>query len=304
MKSRLLILAAIAVGALAIPAGALAGNTTLFSSSKGDLVFPISPPTDGGSTPGALDNTIIGGTTPAAGTFTTITGSSSLTGPIVAPSITGNDSSLGITGQAATSATGTGGAIALTGGAGGATSGAGGAVTISAGVVTTSGNGASVTISAADGAGGTNAGGDVDIVPGAAVSTGAPGTVKVNGDANLMCATFAPMGAPAAADDTVFYIATRPLYVVSASQVHAVAAGGTSTLQVTKDTSTDAPGAGTDLLSSAFDLNATANTVQTGSLIATVASKTLAAGDRLAVDFADAIQSSSGIAVTVCMAPL
>lgn len=42
------------------------GNTTLFSSTKGDVTFPISPPGSGGATPGALDNTAIGQTTPAA----------------------------------------------------------------------------------------------------------------------------------------------------------------------------------------------------------------------------------------------
>lgn len=373
MKNRLLILAAVAFGALALPFAAFAGNTVLFSSSKGDLTFPITPPSNAGATPGTLDNTTIGATTPAAGTFTSVTAASSVTGPIVAPSITGNDSSLGIAGQAATTATGAGGAVATVGGIGGATSGAGGAVSATGGAATagnsaggaaslvggagsgsaaggaasltggaggatgaggaltltsgaggsssgaagavaisagsaTSANGANVTITAGSGAGGTNAGGSVNLVPGAAVSTGIPGQIKVNGDANLMCSTFAPMGAPAAATDTVFYVATRPLYVVSASAVFAVAAGGASKLQVTKDTSTNAPGAGTDLLTNntntGFDLNGTPNTVEAGTLVSTVATKTLAAGDRLAVDFADAIQSSSGIAVTVCMAPL
>lgn len=127
------------------------------------------------------------------------------------------------------------------------------------------------------------------------------GTTAASG---ITCATFAPLGAPAAATDTVFFVATRAFRVVSISQVHAVAAGGTSTLQVTKDTATDAPGAGTDLLSAAFNLNATANTVQAGTLVTTAGVTSLAAGNRLAVDFADAIQSSSGIAVTACMAPI
>lgn len=116
---------------------------------------------------------------------------------------------------------------------------------------------------------------------------------------DAVCATITP----AAAVDAAFYIAPRAMLVTSARQIHSVAAGGTSVLQITKDTGTNAPGAGTDLLSAGFNLNATANTVQVGALIATAATKTLAAGDRLSIDFADAIQSSAGIVVTVCMSP-
>lgn len=52
------------------------GNTTLFSSTKGDLVFPLTPTVTGGSA--YLDNTIIGSTTPVAGTFTTLTSATSV----------------------------------------------------------------------------------------------------------------------------------------------------------------------------------------------------------------------------------
>lgn len=121
----------------------------------------------------------------------------------------------------------------------------------------------------------------------------------------LVCATYNPSGTPAATD-AVFFIATRAYIVVSVSEVHSVAAGGASKLQVVKDTSTDAPGAGTDLLTNntntGFDLNGTANTVQTGTLVAQ-GTRTLAAGDRLSVDYANAIQSSAGVVVTACMAP-
>ncbi len=116
--------------------------------------------------------------------------------------------------------------------------------------------------------------------------------------------TGATAAAPTTAVDQVFFIATRSMRVISCSEVHSVAAGGTSTLQVVKDTSTDAPGAGTDLLSTAFNLAATANTTQAGTLTGTVASVTMAAGDRLAVDFANAIQSSVGVVVTCMLTPL
>lgn len=145
----------------------------------------------------------------------------------------------------------------------------------------------------------------VDTVNNLTQTTGTPGNVEVatlNGNAAISFATYYFTGTPAATDQ-VFFVATRAMKVVSISQVHSVAAGGASTLQVTKDDATDAPGAGTDLLSSAFDLNATANTVQAGALSATAADLLLAAGDRLAVDFANAIQSSDGVVVTVGMLP-
>lgn len=307
---------------------ALAGNTTFFVSNIGDVTFPISPPTNAGATPGAIDNMAIGQTTPAAGSFTSISSTTGTTGPVVAPSITGNDASLGIAGQAAAQggavavvggtsattgnaggastvtggtpgATGVGGAVTITSGPGGSTSGAAGAVNIAVGTAT-SANGGAVNITAGAAAGGTNAGGDVNLAAGAAASTGIPGLVKFNGNASLICAT----ATPATAVDAVFFVATRPMIVTSVSQVHSVAAGGASTLQVTKDSTTAAPGAGTDLLSAAFNLNATANTVQVGALVTTVATVTMAAGDRLAFDFADAIQSSAGVVITACMAPL
>lgn len=261
------------------------------------------------------------GGTPGAGVFTTVT----------ANDIAGGDASLAVDGLAAAQggaiaikggtssttgnaggavtvtggtpgATGVGGAATLASGPGGSTSGAAGAVAITAGTAT-SANGASVTVTAGAGAGGTNAGGSVNLVPGAAVSTGDPGTVQVNGNASLMCGSYYFTGTPAATNQ-VFYVATRPLLLATISQIHSVAAGGTSTLDVTKDTSTNAPAAGTALTSAAFNLNATANTVQAGAVTATVATKTFSAGDRLAVKFNNAIQSSAGVVVTACFAPL
>lgn len=118
----------------------------------------------------------------------------------------------------------------------------------------------------------------------------------------IACAT----ATPATATDASFFVATRAYIVVSVSEVHSVAAGGASALQVVKDTGTGAPGAGSDLLTNntnaGFDLNATANTVQVGTLVA-VGTRTLAAGDRLSYDFAQAIQSSAGVTITACMAP-
>lgn len=242
----------------------------------------------------------------------------SLTGGASGAGATGNGGVSKIVGGAATSTNGTGGAAQVTGGLGTGT-GAGGAVTITSGAAgatgvagtvdiavgaATAGNGSAITITGGNGAGGTASGGNVNLVGGAAVSTGQPGEVQVNGNSNLVFATYYFTGTPAATDQ-VFFIATRPLRVKTMSEVHSVAAGGASTMTIIKDTGTAAPGAGTSLhQSGSFDLNATANTVQTGTVSTTIATANLAAGDRLSVKFANAIQSSAGIVVTVGLVPI
>ena len=107
------------------------------------------------------------------------------------------------------------------------------------------------------------------------------------------------------ATDRTFYVATRGVIVNACSQVHSVAAGGVSTIQVVKDTGTAAPGAGTDLLTAAFDLNGTANTVvaKTSGDFVSLAARTLATGDRLSVDYANAIQSTAGNLITCQLLP-
>lgn len=104
--------------------------------------------------------------------------------------------------------------------------------------------------------------------------------------------------------DQAFFIARRNYQITDITCVFSVTAGGASKLQVTRDTATDAPGAGTDLLSNntaaGFDLAATANTVQVGTFVDTRFNY-LMAGDRLSLDFADAVQSTAGVVVTVSL---
>ncbi len=106
--------------------------------------------------------------------------------------------------------------------------------------------------------------------------------------------------------DQAFFIADRTYEVLAVTQVHSVAAGGASKVQVTRDKATDAPGAGVDLLSNntnaGFDLAATAQTVQVGTFV-DARFNFLLAGDRLAVDFADAVQSTAGVVIAVSLAP-
>ncbi len=105
--------------------------------------------------------------------------------------------------------------------------------------------------------------------------------------------------------DESFFIAPRACKVIAVKAVHSTAGtdGSAVSLQVTKDTSTDAPGAGTNILTNntnvGFNLKSTANTVQSGTLTATAATLALAAGDRLSVDFAGVLTTLAGVVVTV-----
>ncbi len=107
--------------------------------------------------------------------------------------------------------------------------------------------------------------------------------------------------------DQSFFLATQAYQVTKISFVHAVAETSAANLrvQVTKDTSTNAPGAGNNLLTNnsnnGFDGKATANTVQTGTLTATTADLQLAAGDRLSVDFEASATELVGVTITVSL---
>jgi hypothetical protein len=100
-----------------------------------------------------------------------------------------------------------------------------------------------------------------------------------------------------------FFIADGAYKVTAVREVHSTAGSdaGAVSVTVTKDTGTQAPGAGTALLTAALDAKATANTVQSGTLIATAATLTLAAGDRLSVLFAGTLTALAGVVVTVSL---
>ncbi len=67
------------------------------------------------------------------------------------------------------------------------------------------------------------------------------------------------------------------------------------TLQLTKCTGTQAPSAGTALLSATIDLKSAANTTVTGSLVTTAVTLQFSAGDRLAVDVTGTTTSVDGV---------
>lgn len=251
---------------------------------------------------GAGDTNQAGGNaslTGGAANGTGVAGTAALVGGASGAGATGNGGAASVTGGAANSTNGTGGAASLIGGLGTGT-GAGGAITITsgaagatgvAGVVSisvgaaTAGNGAAMTLTAGNGAGGTASGGNLNLVPGTAVSTGTPGEVQVNGTSGFFEAgwTQAQAGAPTATTYTIF-TANR------AYRVKAVSGNASSTQACTfnifKDTGTAAPGGGTSVLTGAVSFSGVANTRVTGTLTGTVATLTMAAGDRLSVTFA------------------
>ncbi len=195
-----------------------------------------------------------------------------------------------------TGAGGAGGATAITGGVGGAgsatgTGGAGSTVTVTAGAG-----------GATSGAGTGGAGGNVNLVPGAGGTTsggtaGAAGSVLFNGGGiNVNSPAFV------ANTNTTIFVATRACRIVGCSCLFNATAGGTSTLNITKETTTGGPGTGTTILNANFNLNATGNTIQNGA-ITTGAARLLAAGDRVSTSFNHAIQSTTGLVIAMEIAP-
>lgn len=94
--------------------------------------------------------------------------------------------------------------------------------------------------------------------------------------------------------------------VVGAYYTHATAGNDASavTLDLTKDTGTNAPGAGSTLLQSTFNCKGTANTVQTGSLVSSSTTRSLAAGDRIGLNFTGTVTTLAGVNVTVLLRKL
>ena len=106
--------------------------------------------------------------------------------------------------------------------------------------------------------------------------------------------------------DQVFFIANRSYYVKTVRAIHSTAGSDSSDVefQLTKDTSTGAPGSGVDVLAAAVDLKATANTVQAPTLSTTEADRKLSAGDRLAIAFTGTLTAVAGLVVTVTLRAL
>ena len=98
---------------------------------------------------------------------------------------------------------------------------------------------------------------------------------------------------------THFFIAPAPCVVTAISEVHQTAGTDSSavTLQIEKLSGTTAPGSGNSILGTALSLKATANTVQNGVLTMTLADRTLAKGDRLALKSSGTLTAVAGLVV-------
>lgn len=105
----------------------------------------------------------------------------------------------------------------------------------------------------------------------------------------------------------VFFTAYTACLVIGATEVHQTAGtdGSAVTLQIEKLTGTQAPDAGTVLLTSAFNLKGTANTVQTGTTVtssdASLRNLTtfLAVGDRLCLKDVGTLTAVANVTVVI-----
>jgi hypothetical protein len=101
------------------------------------------------------------------------------------------------------------------------------------------------------------------------------------------------------AANRIFYRASFPCRVLGIFERHSVVGGAAATAIVKKVTGSQAPGAGTDMMSAAFDLTATVNVEQNGALAA-AATLRLAPGDCLGITLAGTLTGLVGI-VTVLL---
>jgi hypothetical protein len=126
--------------------------------------------------------------------------------------------------------------------------------------------------------------------------------IVVNGSAGLWTETWAMGTLTPSATSITLFVAPRACTLLGIELIFTVAAGGTSTLTITHETGTQAPGAGTTTQTGSFNLNATGNTSQSATLAGGTV-ESLAVGDRLSTKFANAIQSTAGLTITLMFAP-
>lgn len=98
-----------------------------------------------------------------------------------------------------------------------------------------------------------------------------------------------------------FFIVPVKCLVTNIQEVHESLgiSGGAVTVNIEKLTSTTAPGGGSGLLPTPFDLKASINTVRTGTITTTSSTKSLAIGDRLALLLSGTPTSVAGMAVHI-----
>lgn len=127
-----------------------------------------------------------------------------------------------------------------------------------------------------------------------------PTAFTVNGNAPL-----APLRVELTATDIsrAVFTADRPYQITSATAVqHNASTSGTAMIE--KLTGTTAPGSGITALQSALSLSAAVNTVQNGTLNATVPTLNLAVGDRIGLKIAGTMTNILGGVVTIGLKPI
>ena len=106
---------------------------------------------------------------------------------------------------------------------------------------------------------------------------------------------------PLVTDLTQAIFTADEAYIVTAvSEVHGVVSAS-GTLQIEKLTGTTIPGSGTSILTGTINLAGTINTVVAGTVTSTVATKTLAVGDRLGGVLAGVLTGLLGATVTITL---
>lgn len=113
--------------------------------------------------------------------------------------------------------------------------------------------------------------------------------------------TLSGTSAATATNYGVFFVVPVACYVTGVKEVHQTAGsdGGAVTVTLEKLTGTSALDAGTEVLATALSLKATANTVQTGTLSATLGARTLAVGNRLALKDAGTLTAVANVTVLI-----
>lgn len=109
--------------------------------------------------------------------------------------------------------------------------------------------------------------------------------------------------AAVAANYGIFFIAPFACYISGVQESHVVAGtdAGAVMLNIEKLTGTQAPNAGVTMLSTAFSLKATINTVQTGTLSVTKPNLNLAKGNRLCMKDTGTLTAVSDVCVTLLL---
>ncbi len=92
---------------------------------------------------------------------------------------------------------------------------------------------------------------------------------------------------------TPFFIAPAACLLTAIEYSWGIAAGATSTWDITKDASLTASGGGTSMLLTTIDASTTADTSAAASLVVSSTTRTFAAGDKLSIKVATGSASAS-----------